>query len=111
MGTSLVASVGKESACNSRDPSSILCWEDPPEKEIATHSSILVWRIQRTEEPGRLQSMGLQESDTDLVTKPPQTFSVIRLVKEDSLVKNVCAPRGTVSYNEAMWESILSRSK
>ena len=55
--------------------------------------------------------MGLQESDTDLVTKPPQTFSVIRLVKEDSLVKNVCAPRGTVSYKEAMWESILSRSK
>ena len=55
--------------------------------------------------------MGLQESDTNLVTKPPQTFSVIRLVKEDSLVKNVCAPRGTVSYKKVMWESILSRSK
>ena len=38
--------------------------EDPLEKEIATHSSILAWRIPWTEEPGRLQSMGLQESDT-----------------------------------------------
>ena len=33
------------------------------EKETATHSSILAWRIPRTEEPGRLQSMGSQESD------------------------------------------------
>ena len=32
--------------------------EDPLEKEIATHSSILTWEILRTEEPGRLQSMG-----------------------------------------------------
>ena len=35
-------------------------WEDPLEKAMATHSSILVWRIPLTEEPGRLQSMGLQ---------------------------------------------------
>ena len=41
-----------------------LGWEDPLEKEIATHSSILAWRIPRTEVPGRLQSMGSQESDT-----------------------------------------------
>ena len=34
--------------------------EDPLEKEMATHSSLLAWRIQRTEEPGGLQSMGLQ---------------------------------------------------
>ena len=34
--------------------------EDPLEKEIATHSSILAWRIPWTEEPARLQSMGLQ---------------------------------------------------
>ena len=36
-----------------------LVWEDPLEKEMATHSSILAWRIARTEEPGGLQSMGL----------------------------------------------------
>ena len=37
--------------------------EDPLEKGMATHSSILAWRIPRTEEPGSLQSMGLKESD------------------------------------------------
>ena len=37
--------------------------EDPLEKEMATHSSIPAWRIPWTEEPGRLQSMGSQESD------------------------------------------------
>ena len=39
-------------------------WEDSLEKEMATHSSILAWRILLTEEPGRLQSMGPQELDT-----------------------------------------------
>ena len=34
--------------------------EDPPEKGMAIHSSILAWRIPWTEEPGRLQSIGLQ---------------------------------------------------
>ena len=37
--------------------------EDPLEKEMATHSNILAWRIPWMEEPGRLQSMELQESD------------------------------------------------
>ena len=40
-----------------------LGWEDPLEKEMVTHSSILAWRILWMEKPGRLQSMGLQESD------------------------------------------------
>ena len=38
--------------------------EDPLEKEMATHSSILAWRIPWTEEPGGLQSTGCKESDT-----------------------------------------------
>ena len=37
-----------------------LGWEDPPEKEMATHPSILAWGITRTEEPGGLQALGLQ---------------------------------------------------
>ena len=37
-----------------------LGWEDPLEKEMATQSSTLAWKISRTEERGRLQSMGLQ---------------------------------------------------
>ena len=39
--------------------------EDPLEKEMATHSSILAWRIPWTEEPGRLQTMGLQRVGHD----------------------------------------------
>ena len=46
--------------------------EDIPEKEIATHSSILAWEIPWTEEPGGLQSMGLQKVRRDLVTKQDQ---------------------------------------
>ena len=37
-----------------------LGWEDPLEREMATHSSTLAWKIPWTEEPGRLQPMGLQ---------------------------------------------------
>ena len=48
-----------------------LGWKDPLEKEMATHSSILGWRIPWTEEPGKLQSMGLQRVGHHLVTKPP----------------------------------------
>ena len=39
--------------------------EDPLEKEMATHSSTLAWKIPRREEPGRLQSMGLQRVGHD----------------------------------------------
>ena len=39
--------------------------EDPLEKEMATHSSILAWKISRSEEPDRLQSMGLQRVGHD----------------------------------------------
>ena len=42
----------------------LLGQEDPLEKETATHSSILAWRIPWTEDPGRLQSLGSQELDT-----------------------------------------------
>ena len=41
-----------------------LGWEDPLEKEMATHSSILAWEISRTEEPGGLQSVGSQKRQT-----------------------------------------------
>ena len=43
-----------------------LVWEDLPEKEMATHSSILAWEIPRTEEPGGLRSLGSQKSRTQL---------------------------------------------
>ena len=40
-----------------------LGWKNPPEKGMETYSIILAWRIQRTEEPDRLQSMGCKELD------------------------------------------------
>ena len=43
-----------------------LGWEDPLEEEMAIHSSILVWEIPQTEEPGGLQSIGSQKSRTGL---------------------------------------------
>ena len=43
--------------------------EDPLEKEMTTHSSILAWKIPWTEESGGLQSMGLQRVGHNLVTK------------------------------------------
>ena len=46
-----------------------LGWEDPLGKGMATHSSILAWRIPWTEEPGGLQSMGSQRVGHDLVTE------------------------------------------
>ena len=51
-------SVGKESACNAGDLSWIPGWEDPLEKEIVIHSSILAWEIPRTEEPGGYSPWG-----------------------------------------------------
>ena len=60
------SSDGKASACNAGDPGSIPGSEDPLEKEMATHSIILAWKIPWTEEPGQLQSMGSQKSRTRL---------------------------------------------
>ena len=62
----LGGSEGKESAYNEGDPGLIMGREDPLEKEMATHSSILVWRIPRTEEPGGLQSIESQRVGCNL---------------------------------------------
>ena len=53
---------GREPACQCKTQS--LGREDPLEKGMGTHSSILAWRIPRTEGPGGLQSIGCKESDT-----------------------------------------------
>ena len=51
-----------------RDVVRFLGWEDPLEKEMATYSSILTWKIPWTEDPGGLQSTALQRFGHDLVT-------------------------------------------
>ena len=55
----------KASAHNAGDPGLIPGQEDPLEKEMATHSSALAWKIPGTEKPGRLQSMGSQRVEHD----------------------------------------------
>ena len=52
--------------------------EDPLEKEMAIHSSTLAWEIRWTEEPGGLQSMGLQRLGHNLVTKQQQREAYIQ---------------------------------
>ena len=56
---------GKASVCNAGDPGLIPGSGNPLEKEMATHSSTLAWKIPWTEEPGRLQSMGSQRVGHD----------------------------------------------
>ena len=58
----------KNLPANAGDVGSILGQDDPLEEDMATHSSILAWRIAWTEDPSRLQSMGLQRVGHDLAT-------------------------------------------
>ena len=65
LGASLVAQRIKRLPAMQETRVQSLHWEDPLEKEIATHSSILAWRIPWTEEPGGLRSTGLQRVGHD----------------------------------------------
>ena len=70
-----------------------LGWEDPLGKGMATHSSILAWRIPWTEEPGGLQSMGSQRIGHDLPTEKEQhayTLKVVSSVTQSCLI--LCDP-------------------
>ena len=64
-GASLVAQMVKPLPAVQETGVQSLGWEDPLEKEMATHSSTLVWKIPWMEEPGRLQSMGSQRAGHD----------------------------------------------
>ena len=54
-------------------------WEDPLDKEMATHSSILAWEIPWVEEPGMRQSIGSQKFGFDLVSQSVQSLSGVQL--------------------------------
>ena len=60
-----MAQDNKASAYNTGDQVQSLGWEELLEKEMATHSSILAWKIPWMEKPGRLQSMGSQRVGHD----------------------------------------------
>ena len=73
---------GKESACNAGDLDLIPAFRRPPGEGMATHSSILAWRMPWTEEPGRLQAIGLQRVRYDWVTCTSLHFTVILIQKD-----------------------------
>ena len=57
-------------------PVQFLGWEDPLEKAMAPHSSILAWEIPWTEEPGRLQSLGSQRVSHDLAAEDEHNINI-----------------------------------
>ena len=65
IGASLVAQRVKHLPTMLETQVQSLGWEDPLEKEMATHSSTLAWKIPWTEKPGRLQSLGSQRVGHD----------------------------------------------
>ena len=79
-GEPLVAQMVKKLPAMKETGVRFLGQEDPLEKGTATHSSIPAWRILWTEEPGRLQSMGLQRVGHDWGTKD---FKNLKLLKKN----------------------------
>ena len=68
-----------------------LDWKDPLEKEMATHSNILTWEIPLREEPGRLQSMGLQRVGHNLAIKQQQQGDIkIKYCDPEELQRVTC---------------------
>ena len=85
---------GKESACNAGSLVQSLGWEDPMEKGLATHSSILAWSISWTEEAGVVQSMGSQRVRHDWATN---TFTFLT---------HICIYKYTHTYTEREREKV-----
>ena len=73
-----------------------LSQEDPLEKEMATHSGILAWKIPRTEEPSRLETMELQRVGHDWATSLSLSFTLYCLYPFHSLLLRL-------SYYEIIW--------
>ena len=100
-----------------------LGWEDPLEKEMATHSSNLAWKIPWTEEPGGLQSMGVAKSRTRLSdwTEPNRTergWGQGKRVSEDEMAgwhhwlnMNLDKLREMVRDREAWWAAVHGVAK
>ena len=87
--------------------------EDPLEKEMATHSSILAWRIPWTEEPGRLQSTGSQRVGHDWATSPSPSNEHPGLISSRMDWLDLLAVQGTLKsllQHHSSKASILQRS-
>ena len=96
-------SEGKESACNAGYPGSVPALGRFLEKGMATHSSILAWRIPWTEEPGRLQSMGSQRVRHDWATS---TFTVTQQIISSS----DCDVQWKLDFIRQPWQLVMASS-
>ena len=89
-----------------------LGWDDPLEEGMETHSSILAWRTPWTEEPGRLQSMGLQRIGYNWATEHTHTHTHTHTSGEkESLRKNqkeLLEIRNTVNEMKNAFEELIS---
>ena len=106
----LVAQLVKNPPAVQETQAQSLHGEDPLEKEMATHSSILVWKIPWTEEPGRLQSMGSQRVGHDLATKPPPWDSSNLVSSLGSILNSSSLAISTISVATSSTE-VLKPSK
>ena len=79
-----------------------LGWEDPLQKEMATHSSILAWEIPWTEEPGGLQSMESQRVGYDLATEQQQHL----LFHQNHGSKNLGCTRNELVVTDHLCEQV-----
>ena len=86
---------GKEICWDARDPGCILGLEDPLEKEMAIHSSILAWRLPWTEEPGRLQFMRSQRVGHDWATDTG-CFQILAIIYETAI--NIGWPKSSFIF-------------
>ena len=70
---------------------------------MATHSNILAWRIPRTEEPGSLQSMGLQRVRHNLVTEQQDLSASLRGIAETLCPRGHSSTHQSASYLQRGW--------
>ena len=93
---------GKKSTCNAGDQIWYLGREDPMQKGMATHSTILAWRIPWTEKPGGLQSMKSQRAGHDRTTKHKLALNI-----RHSNFCRCCQVRKTWSFLTSLIPSLL----
>ena len=84
-----------------------LVWEDPLEKKMVTHSSILAWKISWTEEPGGLQSTGSQRAGHDWATNTYLLVLLIYKIFSFSLEVFITIPTKTLAFSSDSYISFL----
>ena len=80
-------------------------WEDPLEEEMATHSSILPWRVPWTGEPGRLPSLGSQRVRGNWATNPFSFHIVLKGITDAALLALV----GTLALKTQFYHKLRNR--